>query len=229
MSAEPLREVETPFAEPGAAGRSVGPNPLLSFLAPGVLHQLGNVLFTIQGNALLIGESSREHDAITRAAARGVATVRMLQAVVGSAAVTNEIDVTDLLQQIKELVQVGLREAGRTLDLRLPPSVAPTLVDANSASLAVLLGLYHFVSALPAGMPGAVSLELVLPAAECPHVRLGFRPQQGQLPFPLAAAELLGALRSPRSGFPGTSVASLRDGHLEITVRRAARHRCSEP
>ncbi len=173
----------------------------LAFFAPGLLHQLGNVLFTIQGNAQVApgggAEAGREQKAILGAVERGADTLRILRCLLGDAS-TPPTGAGVLLGQLAELLRVPVREARHALDLRHSATKPSVLVDASDFCIAVLEGVRVLVAILPTGVHGTIVLDLCDLGERHATVRVGFQPPAGALPFPLAKEELLMQLAAPR-------------------------------
>lgn len=180
----------------------------LAFFAPGLLHQLGNVLFTIQGNAQVArpdgAEAGREQRAILGAVERGADALRILRCLLGDAAAPPALAGV-LLGQVAELMRVPVREARHSLDLRHSATKIPVLVDPSDFCIAVLEGIRVLVAIVPTGVHGIIVLDLCDLGARHATVRLSFQPPSGALPFPLAVEELLvhlGATRLRLRGQP---------------------------
>lgn len=173
----------------------------LAFFAPGLLHQLGNVLFTIQGNAQVSRqdgtEAGREQKAILGAVERGADALRILRCLLGDAAAPPAL-VGVLLGQVAELMRVPVREARHNLDVRHSAARIPVLVDPSDFCIAVLEGMRVLVAILPTGVHGTIVLDLCDLGERHATVRVCFQPPSGTLPFPLAVEELLIRLGAAR-------------------------------
>jgi hypothetical protein len=165
----------------------------LAFLAPGLLHQLGNVLFTIQGNAQMLGgaeDTGRERAAILTAAERGSQAIRLLRCLLGDpAAPPTQAGV--LLGQLAEMLRVPLREQRQMLELRHTARQTPVFVSPSDFCIAVAEALRALVTVLPNGVHGTLVLDLCDQGARHATVRVLFAPLAGALPFPLDVDELL--------------------------------------
>jgi hypothetical protein len=203
----------------------------IAFFAPGLVHQFGNLLLTIQGHALNLGAAEdqleRSRDAILGASDRGVVTLRLLRHLLGEPT-SAPVDAFALGEQLAELARVPVREAHQLLEWQRPKA-APSrcLVEVGDFVPLVAETLRSLVSQVPHGVQGTISVALA-PAASDVHVLIRFRPEAGSLPFPLAldrlAAEV--AATGRRSGWRGQCRAI---GHsLECTIPRLTNWR-SEP
>jgi hypothetical protein len=174
----------------------------LAFIAPGLLHHLGNVLFTVQGNAQVwngSGDPVRERTAILSAVERGAHTLRVLRCLLGDPAAA-PVSATDLMGQLNELLRVPVREAHHALELRgsafkvAKPAVVP--VDPSDFCMVVVEAVRSLVGVVPTGVHGTVVLDLCGVSARNTTIRVLFQTPPGALPFPLAAGELLERMRS---------------------------------
>lgn len=168
----------------------------LAFLAPGLLHQFGNVLFTIQGNAQSVGlgaDNARERTAILGATERGGNALRVLRCLLGDGS-QSPAPAGLLLGQLVELLRVPVREAQFTLEMRHSARQTPVLVDPLDFAKILVEAVRCLVGVLPTGLRGTVVLDLCDLAERHATVRVMFQPQAGGLPFPLPSAELQGRL-----------------------------------
>lgn len=175
----------------------------LAFLAPGLLHQLGNVLFTIQGNAQVAGftstDGNRERAAIAAATDRGAEVLRVLRCLLGDPSAV-PVPAGGLLAQLADLARVPLREAHQTLEWRPDAAAEPVLVDPVDFCVVVLEAVRGIVALLPDGVSGAIVLGLRGGKEHRAAVAVAFQPPSGALPFPLPLAELVGRLDPARLG-----------------------------
>jgi len=194
----------------------------LAFFAPGLLHQLGNILFTVQGNAQAwngSGDPGRERAAILHAAERGSNTLRVLRCLLGDPAAMPAA-AAELLAQLGELLRVPVREAHQTLELRCgaangesAPSVA---VDPADFCTMIVEGVRSLLAVVPQGVHGTVVLELCTQTSRKTTVRVLFQPPSGALPFPLAESELLARMRPSDMHLRGRPAVSAHAMGLEI-------------
>lgn len=190
---------------------------LSSLLAPGIVHQLGNVLFTIAGHAQLLSLQGPEREAILRATNRGSDAIRLMNCLLGEGApMPAPIDAA--LQQIADLVRVGLREQGRFLQWVPGPARCELNVDLRTLTQLVLLGLQAYLAALPAVSVGTVTVQRVGTMASDLGVQLDFAPRDGQLPFPIAGAELVAAIHAAGRTLGLRPVARVRGTALELVL-----------
>ena len=165
----------------------------LAFLAPGLLHHLGNVLFTIQGNAQALGTvdapASRELTAVLGAVERGAHALRVLRGLLGDPAAP-QVDASTLLDQLGDLLRVPVREARQSFELRHSARRLPVLVDPSEFCRTVVDLVQGLVAILPNGVQGTVVVDLFDQGEGHVTVRVAFQPPAGALPFPIATDEL---------------------------------------
>jgi hypothetical protein len=165
------------------------PTSSLAFLAPGLLHQLGNQLFLVQGCAQLLPEASTDIRAsILAAAARGGETLRLLRALVGDP-VPQRLPLAQALAPLVDVARVSLREHGHQLTVPASAAADATPVDAGVALAYTAQALCLLVGVVPAGVTGRFSVATGTAAAAA-LVTVRFEPAAGSLPFPLATAEI---------------------------------------
>mgnify|MGYP007018356855 CR=1 FL=1 len=158
----------------------------LTFLLPGLVHQFGNLLLTMQGHVSHVqdNEIKRMQEAVLGAVAKGGASLQVMRVLLGER-VGVAGSAYDLLQCISLLGRVAAREAGVTVEHRgLPPSVIIG-VPAEPFILSVSETLRHWVNTVRSGGDGVASLTLSQPALGQVHVLFGYEAQSGTLPFPI--------------------------------------------
>lgn len=165
----------------------------LAFLAPGLLHHLGNVLFTIQGNAQALGSAdvpaSRELTAVLGAVERGAHALRVLRGLLGDPAAP-QADASGLLDQLGDLLRVPVREARQSFELRHSARRLPVLVDPSEFCRIVVDLVQGLVAILPNGVHGTVVVDLFDQGEGHVTVRVAFQPPTGALPFPIPTEDL---------------------------------------
>lgn len=167
------------------------PNPeALSFLAPGLLHQFGNLLLSIHGSARLLEGDERVRRAICDAADRGGATLELLRLfVTGAAPVAAPVGV--VLERLAELARMAVRDAGLRLELRPEGSAATSpVVDAGGIAWMTTEAIRRLLLALPAGAAGTLVVGWVTPCPGQAEATVHFEPGAGTLPFPVRGAAL---------------------------------------
>lgn len=189
-------------------------------LLPGIVHQLGNLLFTIQGNAHLHA-GTPEGDAILRAAGRGAGVVSLLRGMLGDA-LPQPVSADDLLHLVVELARVSLRERGCQLAVVEAEGEPSPTVDLQRASQLVLVCLQHFVHGLPTGTVGTITVGRVPVCSGAFRVRFGFVPAEGQLPFPVLHSDLVGGLAAAGRRHGIRLVPALRGNGFEVELPASA-------
>ena len=188
----------------------------MSFVAPGIVHRLGNAMFTIQGHAQLlvgVGPEGRERRSILAAVERSARTLALMRALLGHQAGAAE-NAIELLALLGDVLGVPVRESGHTLTTRLPEDTDYRGVDPGAFCPVVLEAVRVLIGVLPSGQVGRIELALVDGDGSEVVVQVRFTAKDGSLPFPLDTGEIeaaLGrvllamrprpALRIARSGF----------------------------
>ena len=173
---------------------TASPSPELVFLSPGLIHQFGNLLLTIQGQALTLAPDSlaRGKAAILTACDRGGSSLRVVRHLLGDS-VPDRAPLGQTLGWLAELLRIPVREAGHSLAcsddiLRLGQAVE--LGRFVPMAVALVRTLVHSV---PTGVRGRLDVHAANPS---PLLLVTFVPEAGGLPFPLAAAAALPGLQS---------------------------------
>lgn len=154
----------------------------LAFLAPGFVHQLGNVLFAMQGQVLQADATAAGPalQAIAGQVDRGAAALRLVRHVLGDAG-PEPAPVARTLAELAELVRVGAREAGVRFEFAATEGAA-RMADLATFVPAMVAAVRTLLAGIPAGLPAVVRAEWS-DADAC--LRLAVTPQPGSLPFPL--------------------------------------------
>lgn len=167
----------------------------LAFLAPGLVHQFGNLFLTIQGHSLHLDGATapRAQPALLHACERGSATLRLVRHLLGDAG-PERGDGGVAMAQLAELLRIPVREAGHALDVAEVPAARGATVDLASFVPLVVATVRTLVEAAPAGMRGVVAVGF----AAAPPVRLHVTLRQAadSLPFPLALDDVVRQLRA---------------------------------
>jgi hypothetical protein len=187
----------------------------LAFVAPGLVHQFGNLLFTIQGQALTLSAEAlqRGRAAILTACERGSLSLRLWRHLLGDSG-PDRAPVGAVVHALAELLRVPVREAGQLLhcDEAVPGHGA--VVELGCFVPVAIAMVRTLVHAVPAGVQGTVTLASTAPEL----LQVGFRAAAGGLPFPLALAAALPSLQAlaRRHGLDGAL-----HGHREGFVLHA--------
>lgn len=157
----------------------------LEFLAPGLLHALGNSLFEVEGCvALMEGDTARREQAAAacREARNVLALARVL---VGDPGGPQRLPSGDLLEGLGRLLRVPLREAGLALEVRVGNRGPVVRVGPLVAGVAVA------VRRLGAKASAGLGARIVL-TPEAPRsgggVLVTLEPPPGGLPFAVDVA-----------------------------------------
>jgi hypothetical protein len=185
------------------------PSTAALFVAPGFLHLLGNVLFTVQGHgAALVGDEAgltQAKAAIGHASARGAAALAAMRALLGESGQPPQA-AGDLFATMAELLRVPLRE--RRLGFRVLGEDGPAAgvqIDPQAFCNLVAEAVRHLADAHPDAGTGELQLSLAAEPGGGVAVHVDFRPAAGALPFPARAAPLADALgrAAVRCGYLG--------------------------
>lgn len=160
------------------------------FVAPGLLHRLGNVFLSIQGNAHLLrgAGDDRGCTAILEAAARGADALESCRFLLGEVE-TTLLPVARVIEPLAEVLRIPVRGTGHGLQVQ-PTVGVDGLVDASAVAIQTTEAVRRLACLVPEGQRGTIT---VAAEAEPPHtivVAVGFAPDPGCLPFPLPAAAL---------------------------------------
>lgn len=183
------------------------PNPdTLAFLAPGLVHQFGNLLLTIQGHAQHLdtpGVASRGREAILGAAARGGDSLRLLRHLLGEPGSSVE-DAAVLAAQVGELLRVPVREAGFVFELHAGTGGAASPVEIGDFVPLLVEIVREVIAGIPAGARGHVVAGVATVAREV-QAQVRFRRAADSLPFPLdtSACALRVTATAARCGWRG--------------------------
>lgn len=167
---------------------------LSAFFLPGLVHQFGNLLLTVQGNVLHAQPDGIEEmkESVLGAVQRGSASLKIVRALLGDESSDVGIAPT-LVDELAELARVPLRERGLTLaiDQGCP---GETWVYASTFITVCAHALRAWVTTLPAASEGAVMMQTSTASDGRFVVRLGFQPAAGSLPFPLMSTKVSSVL-----------------------------------
>jgi hypothetical protein len=167
----------------------------LAFLFPGLAHQFGNLLLTIQGHSLHLGADTvaRAQPAILHACERGAASLRILRHLFGDAT-PERAPVGPALLQIGELLRIPVREAGHQLEHDESDAQHADPIELAAFVPLVVAMTRALLAAVPVGVQGHVVLRIE--AGPPKGLAVSFRPAAGSLPFPLAVGDSLRALQA---------------------------------
>lgn len=194
------------------------PHPdLVAFLTPGLVHQFGNLLFTIQGHALTLDPDTlnRAKAATLTACERGAMTLRIVRHLLGDGALAH-CDAGDAAQALAELLRTPVREEGHAFVLH-PPMAGLGPVELGSFVGLVTAAVRELLRILPTGVPGSVELSLVhRPGAVV--VMVAFRGPAGRLPFPLASGEAAAKVAAMATSHGHRGEVRARGSNLELVL-----------
>jgi hypothetical protein len=159
----------------------------LAFLAPGLVHQLGNLFFGLQAHALHADPQAAGPalQAIASVADRGGACVRLLRHALGDGG-PEPGEARRAVADLGEMLRVSMREAGHRLETEAGDDGRRS-VDLAHFVPGALAALRGVCAALPTGMEATVRLCWRDAVGE---LEVAVAPAAGSLPFPVAFAAL---------------------------------------
>lgn len=194
---------------------------VIAFVAPGLVHQFGNLFLTVQGFGLGLSPATADQarTALLAASERGAGSLRLLRLLLGESE-GGSVAFGAVAEQLAELLRVPVREAGHGFELQVAPGSGSHRVPAAPWVPPLVTAVWALVRAVPDGVRGRIRADLAADELGA-TARLSFRADSGSLPFPLAtaaAAEQVAAAAG--RSWPGQCDA-LRDG-LEVRLRSDA-------
>ena len=193
---------------------------LLEFVSPGIVHGLGNAVFSIQGHGRQLGAGGGDlatpRQAILGAAERAQRTLDYYRVVIGVRGwVRGQAGI--LLRQAADVLRVPLRENGLSLELRHTARSTPVFVDAWDLYWPVSWAAASLLEEVPVGFDGVLALDLLQQNGTGVTLRVALEPHSALLPFPVPVS-LLCAELSRWAGSAGVSVEACAGG-VEIRIR----------
>ncbi|MCU0865050.1 MAG: hypothetical protein MUC36_14770 [Planctomycetes bacterium] len=181
------------------------PAEAIAFLAPGLVHQFGNLLLTIQGHALGLGERAagdrgaigaapgpatlgRSREAILHASERGGRSLQLLRRLLGETEAC-PTDARELLAELVELARVPVRDHRQSIELVGAESggaEADALwVEAGGCAQLFGVALLALMQVVPDGVRGLVRVSLRRDGTEL-CLGFTFAALADSLPFPVS-------------------------------------------
>ncbi|MFY9342798.1 MAG: hypothetical protein WAT39_09935 [Planctomycetota bacterium] len=167
---------------------TAAPAELIAFLAPGLVHQFGNVLFTVQGHGATLEPATlaRAQVAIANACERGGAGLRLFRLLLGEpGAWYAEAGATAAM--VGELLRIPVREAGHTFELEVAPGELGR-VEVGAFVAFAAGAVQALVAVVPQGVAGTVRLGVARDGGAV-RAEVTFRRAAADLPFPLPVGE----------------------------------------
>jgi hypothetical protein len=163
---------------------------VLSFLAPGAVHDLGNAVFALQGHAHLLPDGEARA-ALLAAVDKLAATLGGLRSLLGD---DTPVETTVLLRHLQTFARIALRDQG--LRVELDGAAGPPAIVGGAILRTAALALRAFTAG-PAeqGVPGTVRVSVEPAGASRIAFLLRWLPDAGQLRFPLDGAGILRAVQ----------------------------------
>lgn len=196
--------------------RPVFSSDLSAFFLPGLVHQFGNILLTVQGNVAHARPDNLDEmqAAVTGAVHRGSASLDILRALLGDES-DQAASAQTLLDELAELARIPLRERGLTLKVAQAEE-GPVWVYGATFVAVCAHALQSWVTTLPATSEGLVHVRTKTAADGRHAVSFSFEPAPGNLPFPLMAEQVAAKL-GQRVRDAGESVyVEVKQGGIEL-------------
>lgn len=189
-----------------------------SFFLPGLVHQFGNLLLTVQGHVLHVDLQAPERmqDAVLGAVQRGSAALRVVRALLGEDAGSTE-SASELVVQIADMARVPARECGVTLELRDHELDPVVWVHAEAFVVCCADAIRLWIQCVPSGSTGVVTISMDARTTGGVIVRLCYGPADGRLPFPMAATEVVSLLNAQMVDAGDSARAMPDGGGLELS------------
>ncbi|MCK5940836.1 MAG: hypothetical protein KAI24_02605 [Planctomycetes bacterium] len=169
---------------------------LAAFFLPGLVHQFGNLLLTVQGHVLHVEPDGipRMRDAVLGAVQRGSASLHVARVLLGER-IGAPGDAADLTENLIELGRIPARERGVGLEVRgaLPGGF---WVDAETFVTVGADAIRRLVLSVPPGSSGVVVVTASDAGDGRLTLRVTFEPGAGSLPFPLAFGDVRDGLQA---------------------------------
>jgi hypothetical protein len=170
----------------------------LGFLAPGLIHWLGNSLFAIQGHVQMLGlrsqEPSRTVGEIMKGSRRAQHALDLLRHVVAEDGGT-AVQVGTLLPRLCELLLVPLRDHGVRIEYRHSSHESPVAASGAVLCLSVVEVVRMLVGRLPPAFRGELQVDLAR-QADWIELRLRLVHARDLLPFPYESGSFTAQLEA---------------------------------
>lgn len=162
---------------------------LLRFVAPGILHGLGNSLFAIRGHAQLLrgseNEVGRSRAAILKASEKSLRGLDVLRFLAAEAEGHSSSQAGILLHRLCDFVRIPLSEHGLRLTFEHKSSQTPMSVEGTALCQCVVELLRQLVCSLPASYEGCAIVDLVAQRKRSVAIEVQLRSSPSLLPFPI--------------------------------------------
>lgn len=171
-------------------GPAVTTDDSASFLLPGLVHQFGNILLTVQGNLMHLdgADLARVQADVLSAAKRGGGSLQVMRCLLNAGSLEPTL-AQDLLRQVVDLGSVAARERGLALTLDAAgadPFWAPAMpfVQLSCATLQA------WVTGIPAGAQGQIGITATGGADTPYQLKVRFDAASDSLSFPLEVGQI---------------------------------------
>lgn len=172
---------------------------LLGFAVPGLLHGLGNNLFSIHGHAQMLrgGDAgiSRGKGAIVKASEKALHALAILRYLVGEPSPEPPPQAGVLLLRLFDALRVPLHEAGLRVQFSQGSGDPPVTVGGEVLCQGVVTVLRGLAADVPPGLQRAVTVNLISQDAAAVEIVFRMANQPSFLPFPLHLGRVVESAR----------------------------------
>lgn len=156
-----------------------------SFLLPGLVHQFGNILLTVQGNLMHLdgADLERVQADVLSAAKRGGGSLQVMRCLLNAGSLEPTL-AQDLLRQVVDLGSVAARERGLALAIDTEgadPFWAPAMPFVQLCCAT----MQAWVTGVPAGAEGRIEITATGGADSPYQLQVRFGAASSSLSFPL--------------------------------------------
>ena len=183
-------------------GPAVTTDDSASFLLPGLVHQFGNILLTVQGNLMHLdgADLERVQADVLSAAKRGGGSLQVMRCLLNAGSSEPTI-AQDLLRQVVDLGSVAARERGLALVFDAAgadPFWAPAMPFVQLCCAAI----QAWVTEIPAGAEGQIGITATGGVDTPYELKFRFDAAPGSLSFPLELAQICERIQGASRSIP---------------------------
>ena len=167
----------------------------LSFYLPGLVHQFGNLLLTVQGHVMNSDgtDIGNVQQVVAGAVDRGGASLQVMRVLMGEQ-IGAVGCAAELVDAVLHLGRVAARELGIIIESRSEDSAAATFVSTEPFVAGVSEALWRWVHGVRSGGEGVATVSVRAEDDGGVLVLLGYEPPPGGLPFPIPCAAIAKAV-----------------------------------
>ncbi len=186
-----MRELLDPTRSPSVTARPVG--HLLEFLAPGLVHGLGNSVFAVRGGAHVLGKAgtstARTREVVLEAAERTEHLLDVMRHLTAGGD-QDKRPAGLLMRRLVDVLKVPLRDRGLRVSFHQGSHRSPVSVDAGRLTRSVCEAVLGVAQAMPTGVEALLRLDLIDEARGATTFSIDVEAQPTFLPFPLDLAPI---------------------------------------